>query len=75
LKEAKYYSIIRELIGSNYDLQHISLSLHLQFTASFRHTGHTMTPQPTQVLSRALQAQWLHALVVNYYILLLESIL
>jgi hypothetical protein len=57
LKEAKYYSVMRDLIDSDYDVQQVSLFSHLQFTGSFRHNGHTMMPQPIQVLSAALHAQ------------------
>lgn len=71
MKEAKCESVIREWIGSNYDVQQLSLFSHSQFTGSFRHTGHTVTPQPTHVLSTVLQAQWLHAFVFNFtYIIL-----
>jgi|GEM_PF-1937763 len=48
---------MRDLIDSDYDAQQVSLFSHLQFTGSFRHNGHTMIPQPIQVLSAALHAQ------------------
>jgi hypothetical protein len=43
----------------------------LQFTGSFRHTGQIIAPQPTQVLSALLHAQWLHVLMFNFTYLIL----